>query len=185
MTAGHLARRGRRAPASRPGAIAVLAWALAGCMSSGAQETASPPPFGSSAVAATSAALDPNRPLDWGPLAVVPPQSGMDSTASRGTLRITDTCVFLDGPMGPTLLYWPADQTRWDPGARAIRFDNGGGVVVTAQDGATVSVGGTGSSAAGGGPSAEEWVASWSWVVSPDASCPLHHRWLVGQIDVS
>ena len=167
------------------GAIALVSCTFAGCMPSGAQTTASPLPSSAlSSDAPTPSASDPNQPLDWGPMTIVPPQSGMDSAASQGALRITDTCVFLEGPMGPTLLYWPADQTRWDPDTRAIRFDNGDGVVVTAQDGATVSVGGTGSSAAGGGPSAEEWVGSWSWVVPPDSSCPLDQRWLVGQIEV-
>lgn len=168
------------------GAIALMALMFAACSSSGAQASASPAPSAAlSSDAPTAPASDPNQPLEWGPLAIVPPQSGMDTTATQGTLRITDTCVFLEGPTGPTVLYWPSDQTRWDPKMRAIRFDNGDGEVVSAQDGATVSLGGSGSSAAGGGPSAEEWVGSWSWVVPPDSSCPLDQRWLVGQIEVS
>lgn len=68
----------------------------------------------------------------WGPLAVVPPQDGADTARTEGTLRITDTCVFLDGPGGPVLLVWPADRTSWyaqctllytSEGTRIMRYD--------------------------------------------------------------
>jgi hypothetical protein len=66
----------------------------------------------------------------WGPLAVVPPQDGADTARTEGTLRITDTCVFLDGPSGPELLVWPADRTTWNAQTRAITFANFDGSTV-------------------------------------------------------
>lgn len=156
------------------GASPIMAWTLAGCMTSGVRETAPTPSM-----------LDPNQPIDWGPMAIVPPQEGTDLALTQGTLRITDSCVVLDGPTGPTLLYWPADRVRWDPETRAIRFDNADGTFATVQDGANFAAGGRGDSVADGGLPGEDWVNSKPWVVPPDSSCPLERRWGVGYVEAN
>ncbi len=165
------------------GAAAIMALTLAGCMPFGPQETASP--MSSPGDAPTPPTADPNQPIDWGPMAVVPPQGGTDLALAEGILRITETCVVLDSPTGPTLLYWPADRARWVPETRAIRFVNADGTFVTAQDGASIAVGGSGDSVAEGGLPGEDWVNSKPWVVPPDSSCPLERRWGVGYIEMS
>ena len=118
----------------------------------------------------------------WGPLAVVPPQDGADTARTEGTLRITDTCVFLDGPGGPSLLVWPADRTTWNAQTRAITFANFDGSTVSAGDGTPVVLGGSGDSNEEGGSTTEAWLARTPWVARPADSCPLDSRWWVGAL---
>ena len=118
----------------------------------------------------------------WGPLAVVPPQEGADTARTEGTLRITDTCVFLDGPGGPVLLVWPADRTTWNAQARTIAFSNFDGSTVSAGDGTPVVLGGSGESNEEGGSRTEAWLARTPWVARPADSCPLDSRWWVGAL---
>lgn len=141
-----------------------------------------PSPTASPTLAASPSVADPNAPIDWGPLAVVPPQGGTDLAVTAGTLRITETCVVLERQTGTTLLYWPADRARWVEDTREIRFANPDGTFATAQDGASVRVGGGGDSAVEGGLAGSEWINSIPWVVPPDPSCPIERRWGVSYL---
>lgn len=118
----------------------------------------------------------------WGPLAVVPPQEGADTARTEGTLRITDTCVFLVTPGGPSLLVWPADRTTWNAQTRAISFANFDGSTVSAGDGTPVVLGGSGDSNADSGATTEAWLARTPWVARPAVSCPVESRWWVGAL---
>jgi hypothetical protein len=118
----------------------------------------------------------------WGPLAVVPPQGGADTARTEGTLRITDTCVSLDGPGGSSLLVWPADRTTWNAQTRAITFANFDGSTVSAGDGTPVVLGGSGDSKDESGTTTEAWLARTPWVARPADSCPLDSRWWVGAL---
>ena len=121
-------------------------------------------------------------PVDWGPLAVVPTAGG-DQALNTGTLRTTQSCVFLETGGGESeLLVWPADRTRWDAAADAIGFTNSDGTEVTLRDGEPVSFGGGGDSTAEGGVSGEEWLARVDWVARPDPSCPMEIRWYVNEV---
>lgn len=144
---------------------------------------------------ATSPASAPPSPepsaagsIEWGPLAVYPPQDGADDARNEGTLRITDTCVTLERLGEVTLLTWPADRTTWDEASRTITFENFDGTIVTVADGDVVVVGGSGSggeSEGEPGMSAEEWIESREWVAPPARSCPLDQRWGVGAIELA
>lgn len=118
----------------------------------------------------------------WGPLAVVPPQEGTDTARTEGTLRITDACVFLDTPGGRSVLVWPADRTTWDAQTSTITFANFDGGKVSAGDGTTVVLGGSGDSTAENGTSAQEWLSRTPWVAPPAASCPVESWWWVGAL---
>lgn len=118
----------------------------------------------------------------WGPLAVVPPQDGADTARTEGTLRITDACVFLDGPGGPVLLVWPADRTSWNAGVRTIAFSNFDGSTVSAGDRTPVVLGGGGDSSEESGTTSQEWLARTPWVAAPAASCPVESWWWVGAL---
>jgi len=131
------------------------------------------------------AAPSPSLVDAWGPLAVVPPQDGMDTARNEGRLRITDTCVFMEVGGTPTLLIWPADRTTWSAETQSITFENFDGTTVTVADGDDVVVGGSGggrSSEAESGISNEGWVGRREWVVPPAASCPLDEHWSVGSL---
>jgi len=137
--------------------------------------------------ASTSPSPSPGTPSNgsggkWGPLAVVPPQDGADTARSEGTLRITDTCVFLDQPGGPSLLVWPADRTTWNGQTRTITFANFDGTTVSARDGTPVVLGGSGDSNDASGTTTEAWLARTPWVAPPAASCPAESRWWVGAL---
>ena len=118
----------------------------------------------------------------WGPLAVVPPQDGADSARTEGTLRITNTCVFLETPREVALLFWPSDRTRWRAEPRTISFTNFDGRIVTVRDGDHVVLGGGGDSQAESGVSGEEWLQRMEWVAPPSRSCSLDQRWAVGAV---
>jgi hypothetical protein len=119
----------------------------------------------------------------WGPLAVVPPSSGVMEALTAGTLRITDACVFLEEPGGNiALLVWPADRTAWNAEEQAITLENLDGSAVTLRDGDPVSLGGGGDSVAESGVSGEEWVRQTDWVAPPAPSCPIDAHWYVGEI---
>jgi len=124
----------------------------------------------------------PSSDSGWGPIAIVPPQSGADSARNEGTLRITETCVVLVTRGGPVLLIWPADRTTWNAEERSITFANYDGTTVTAGDGADVVVGGSGDSEGDGGMTSEAWLARTPWVARPAVSCPLEARWWVGAL---
>ncbi len=138
----------------------------------------SPPPSASGSVPPSDAAVSA-----WGPLAVIPRQDGADTARTEGTLRITDTCVILERLGEVQLLFWPADRTTWDPGSRAITFENFDGTVVTVGDGDDVVLGGGGDSESESGLSGEAWVDRMEWVSPPGPSCPLETRWGVGAVE--
>ncbi len=119
----------------------------------------------------------------WGPLAVTAPQGGADTLRAEGTLRITDTCVYLEWPPGElTLLHWPADRTTWSEESRAITFENFDGSVVTVSDGDQVVLGGSGGGDGESGISGEEFVRQMDWVSPPASSCTLDRWWGVGAV---
>lgn len=158
----------------------------------GAQAPASPVEASRSPVGASPSPGEPSAsPVElsaspagtWGPLAVVPPQDGMDTLAVGGTLRITDTCVYLESSGEVLLLLWRADQTTWSAESRAITVDNFDGSVVTVSDGDLVVLGGSGGSEADSGIFGEEFVRRMDWVVPPASSCSLDKWWGVGAIE--
>lgn len=119
----------------------------------------------------------------WGPLAVAPASDGMGEALTSGTLRITDTCVFLEEAGGDqALLVWPADRTTWSSDTRAITLENLDKSSVTFRDGDRVTFGGGGDTTAEGGVSSEEWIANTAWIARPAATCPLDSRWFVGDV---
>ena len=165
-----------------------VGWLLAG-IGIGACAQVDPPSSGASLVAPserlTSSLVPSESPSSggiWGPLAVVPPQDGADTARNEGTLRITETCVVLVSNRGPVLLIWPADRTIWNGDARSIAFANYDGSTVTATDGASVVVGGSGDSSGESGLTTEEWLAQTLWVEQPAVQCPLDARWWVGAL---
>ncbi len=155
----------------------------------GAQASASPV-VSSPLVEASASPVEPSpspvdasaSPVDtWGPLAVVPPDDGADTLRFEGTLRITDTCVFLESPyQGRHLLIWDADQATWNGESRAITFENFDGTFVTVSDGDHVVLGGSGGGAASG--TGEEFVIRMDWVAPPASSCSLDPWWSVGAV---
>ncbi len=129
----------------------------------------------------TSPARLPLATEKWGPLAVIPPQDGADTARTEGTLRITDTCVFLvERGGGPVLLVWPADRTTWDAGARTITFANFDGTSVSVGDGMRVVLMGGGGGSSESGIAPEVWLAGMTWVARPVAGCPVDPHWGVG-----
>lgn len=118
----------------------------------------------------------------WGPLAVIPPQGGMDTLRTEGRLRITDTCVYLESRGEVTLLSWPADRTMWSEESRVITYDNVDGSVVTVGDGDHVILGGSGGPGEDG-ISGEEFVKRTAWVAPPASSCTLDRWWGVGAVE--
>jgi hypothetical protein len=120
--------------------------------------------------------------VDWGPLAVVPPQDGADTARTEGILRITEACVFLDTAGGPVVLVWPADRTEWDAEARTVGFTNFDGRRARVADGVPVVVGGSGGSAQEDGVTVDAWLARTPWVARPAAACPLESWWAVGAL---
>ena len=119
----------------------------------------------------------------WGPLAVIPPQDGADTARTEGTLRITNTCVFLaEQGGGPVLLLWPADRVAWNAGDRKITFANFDGTGVTVGDGESVTLGGGGGNSAESGVTPEAWLAGMTWVARPADGCPLDPYWGVGDL---
>ncbi len=120
---------------------------------------------------------------DWGPLAVMHMDGGMDAL-NAGVLRIDGRCVVLETASGgeSELLVWPADRTRWDAADATIDFANTDGSQVTLRDGQAVSFGGGGDGTAESGVSGAEWAASVDWIAPPDASCPMEIRWYVSGV---
>lgn len=143
-----------------------------------------PPGVGQPGAQASASPVEPSvSPVDtWRPLAVIPPQGGADTLRAEGTLRITDTCVYLEWPPGElTLLYWPSDRTTWSGESRAITFANFDRSVVTVGDGDHVVLGGSGGSG-DDGMSGEEFVRRMDWVAPPASSCSLDRWWVVGAV---
>jgi hypothetical protein len=123
---------------------------------------------------------DRSARLEWGPLAVIPPQDGTDLARAEGTLVITNRCVYLESGSERTLLYWPADRTTWNEEAGAITFLNGDGTSVTVTDTDPVVLGGGGDSESESGISGEAWMNRMTWVSPPDPSCAAERRFGVG-----
>lgn len=98
-------------------------------------------------------------------------------------MLITDACVYLVSRGEKTLLFWPADRTRWNEETRAITFSNFDGTVVTVTDGDAVVLGGGGDSTAESGISGQEWVRRITWVAPPDPSCSAEERFGVGVVE--
>lgn len=157
---------------------------LAAAVLASCQATTGPSP---TALPSGSAAGSPSEPLTspgsrWGPLAVIPPQVGTDLYIATGTLLITDTCVYLVAKGEKTLLFWPADRTRWKDEAQGIVFSNFDGTLVTASDGDAVAVTGGGDSEAESGMSGPVWASGMVWVAPPDPSCSAQLRFGVGAL---
>jgi len=166
-------------------ALAAVAFLLGACSGTGPATTPSPSVPQASAnevtalptVTASPAQPPGSTPATWGPLAVRPPEDGSDTAALQGTLRITDSCVYLESAGELVFLTWLADRTTWDDVTRTITFVNFDGVVVTIGDGTHVELGG---GEAESDISAEEWINERDWVAPPDSSCELERRWGVG-----
>lgn len=127
----------------------------------------------------------PPSQADWGPLAVTRTESGAAALAV-GTLRVTETCVFLeDGGGDQSLLVWPEQRTSWRPETTSIEFLTRDQQKVELRDGDAVSVTGAGDSSSEGGLPGDEWMSSIDWVSAPRADCPLDSRVLVGDVTAS
>ncbi len=165
-------------------AVALILAACSGSVPTATNSPGTPSPDVSPSTATETAPVTPsNGPGGhWGPLAVVPPQEGADTARTEGTLRITDACVFLVTPGGPSLLVWAADRTTWNAQTRAITFANFDGTTVSAGDGTPVVLGGSGDSNDESGTTTEAWLARTPWVAPPAASCPAESRWWVGAL---
>ena len=98
-------------------------------------------------------------------------------------MLITDVCVYLERGSEKTLLFWPANRTRWNEQQRAITFWNFDGPLVTVRDGDAVVLAGGGDAEAESGISAEAWAGRMAWVAPPDPSCSAERRWGVGGIE--
>lgn len=139
-------------------------------------------------LAASASPPDASAPTvgTWGPLAVLPPQDGMDTLRAEGSLRTTDTCVYLEAHGQVYLLFWHADQVTWNEGSRTITFENfpwnDDGKIVTVSDGDRVVIGGSGGGDEEGGESSEEFVSRMDWVAPPASSCSLDPWWSVGAV---
>jgi hypothetical protein len=157
--------------------LVTLCWLLASC-----NPMAATSPAGSLPSSSTGESTVESSPSPWGPLAVIPPQSGWDTGRAVGTLRVTRSCVYLVFDGQSTLLFWPADRTRWNENARSIAYTNDNGVVATASNGDVVVLGGGGDSAAESGVSGPQWVSRMTWVAPPHPSCAADIRWGVGQM---
>jgi hypothetical protein len=162
------------------GAAFLIGAALAAsCQSATPESTAQPT---GSVVGSPSAPVSSPESV-WGPLAVIPPQDGSDTGLAVGTLDITETCVYLVQHGQKTLLFWPADRTRWIKKLRAISFSNFDGTVVTAADGDGVSIMGGGDRTDESGVSGREWARQMVWVAPPDPSCFAEVRWGAGGLE--
>lgn len=118
----------------------------------------------------------------WGPLAVARAIGG-DDALTAGRIRITDDCVFLEGPgKERSLLVWPADRSAWTANSRTITFRNPDGSTVPLRDGDQVTIGGGGDSDVESSISGDEWVRRTEWVAAPAPSCPIRVRWSVTEV---
>lgn len=136
-------------------------------------------------IAEPSPTASPPQAGSWGPLAVVPPQDGADTARIEGNLRITESCVFLEEQGRPVLLTWPADRATWDATARTITFVDVDGTSISVEDGASVTVGGSGDDSEESGVTPEVWLAGVPWVARPAAGCPVDPHWAVGAVTVN
>jgi hypothetical protein len=118
----------------------------------------------------------------WGPLAVLPRQDGMDMARNEGTLRITDSCVYLEWAGERTLLVWHEGQPTWNEASRSITFENFDGIVVTLRDGDRIEVGGSGGGSDESGETGEEFVRRMTWVAPPAPSCSVDPWFGVGGV---
>jgi len=160
--------------------LALMAVSLLLGACSGAGSTASP----SAATTQPSASVTSAPPADaWGPLAVRPPEDGADTARTEGTLRITDSCVYLEAAGEVTLLTWPANRTTWNGASHTITFANSDGTVVTIGNGEHGVFGGSGDSEAESGISSQEWVNERDWVAPPASTCSLDSRWGIGAVE--
>jgi hypothetical protein len=180
----HISRRGQSPSSSRPawpligvvGATALVTLVIAGLIFStwGPRASISP-------------SLGPLSD-EWGPLAVSRDSMGGDAALLTGALRITESCVLLEGPDGSSsLLVWPRDQTRWDPRARQIQWRNLEGEVLELRDGQEVGLGGSGQLLSDDAISVEarswdEWVGAVDWAAEPDPVCRADSSWSVGDV---
>lgn len=155
---------------------------LGACSGAGSTVPASEPPVVETTTQPSASASSALPADSWGPLAVRPPDDGTDTARAEGTLRITDSCVYLDWAGDLMLLTWPADRTTWNGAAHEITFLNHDGPTVTIGDGEYVVLGGGGDSTAESGTSGEDWIAGRSWIAAPASSCLLDTRWAVGAV---
>ena len=156
--------------------VVASAVAVAGCGS------ASEPLTPKSEEPSSAVSRVPVTPSDWGPLAVMPPQDGVETARSEGTSRVTESCVHLQSRDGLTLLYWPADGTLWDAESRTIGFTNPDGTEIRLAEGDTVALGGGGGSEGESGVTREQWADSIEWVARPEDQCLVDSWWAVGAV---
>lgn len=180
MSSERRAASSRMVGASALGGV-LAAMALAGCALPAASSRSPPPTPSEVPVSITPSESVPGADT-WGPLAVIPGEASADTALTRGTLRITDSCVFLEERGEPVLLLWPADRSIWDAEQRTITFANFDGTTATIGDGQPVALGGGGGSVAESGVSVEEWLAQMHWVARPAEECPLDPYWAVGDV---
>ena len=120
-------------------------------------------------------------PFDWGPLAVGASGTGAQALVT-GTLRITETCVYLElAGSGNAIIVWNADLTTWLAERHAIEYRSPDGETVVLADGDEVAFGGGGDSTAESGIDGDAWIAATTWVARPDPSCPIEARWFVNE----
>lgn len=148
------------------GLAAVVALSLVGCGAS------SDPP-------ADGASSDP--PGGYGPLAVVDrDDEDRFEGGTQGTLRITDTCVYLerDDIEHDTLLVWRSSDVEWAASTRTITFSGPapltGDEPLELRDGNFIGVGGEPvivEEDAERPPSDDSWMDGQKWLNRPKPGC--------------
>ncbi len=157
--------------------VAMLAGALTAC------QTSPVLPSSSSSHQAASGPLGSSHEAAWGPLAVADDdaQSDLDAGGGAGRLIIGSRCVTLlveEGGSEVTLI-WRSGQTRWDPVAGQIVFNDRDLGVIRLSNGDRIEL--------GGAPlmdpdSPDQGAGQPKWISPPDDSCP-GRRWVVHQVD--
>lgn len=123
------------------------------------------------------------RDDNLGPIAAVPGGDISDSMEAgiEGTLRVTDTCVLLEGGGQETLLVFRQPEVSWDGDKGEVLFDSDG-TTIRLRDGQPVSFGGGGSSSTEDGVDDEAYLRDTDWANAPAESCLRPNRFEVNSV---
>lgn len=122
------------------------------------------------------------RDSEWGPLAVVESAGAGDDALIKGTVKITDACVFIYDGGKRTLLIWPDSRVDWLSSQNAIEFLDGSDDRVILEDQDLATFAGGGSSASEGGTTRDEFLQSTDWLAQPPSECVVDSRWFIADL---